>query len=334
LVEPRLRQIQRLFRRGEVRLHKEDRSPLPFCWYAFARSVADLTCKPLRSQTLPALFGLMLCELPTIGESFASSVLWKEIDKMKIRTMILVGAATLGLGATYATAQVGLWDIVHVTLPYSVIVGKTTLAPGAYTIEQLHSDASTILLFYNGDGMKFKTSTMTLKAYDPNTPSQTEVVLERVDDNYYFDKMWIQGKVYGYEFPLPKGVKEEAKEESLVTIPANTSTTPTAPENPQPPVATLPAPPAVPAVTAPPEPAQVQEPQIQEPQEPQTQPPTTTETPESSMPPTTSANRAKQPATDQSTEAPAMPSTSAGWLAMLLSGGALSGAGMLLRRKG
>ena len=46
-----------------------------------------------------------------------------------------------------------------------------------------------------------------------------------------------------------------------------------------------------------------------------------------------SANREKQPAGDNTDNTPKMPATSAGWLAMLLGGGSLSGAGMMLRRK-
>ncbi len=251
---------------------------------------------------------------------------------MKIRSLAPASAALLVLGAAgwilpHVLAQ-PMWDMVTVTLPYTVAVGDKTLAPGDYIIKQMESaDDSPVLMIYNDHGMKFQTMAMTVKTLDPNTPQDTSVTLHHIGDNYYIDKVWIEGKNYGYQIPLPKNVKERATEAAAVSVPAKTgssaattaSTTDTAStssaDTPPPP----PAPPAEPvASTPPPQPTPAPEPQAST----DTQQPTPTPAPASSD--DNSANREKQPE---------MPSTSAGWLAILLMGGTLSGTGMMLRRR-
>ena len=126
---------------------------------------------------------------------------------MNIRVVGLAAALGLGAGiwiAPQAMAQ-PQWDTVKVNLPYTVNLGDKTMPPGDYTIQQMRSDDSKILLFYNGNGMKFETSAMTIPALGKTdqTPEHTTVSLRHIGDDYYFDKIFIQGKDYGYEFPLP-----------------------------------------------------------------------------------------------------------------------------------
>jgi len=149
---------------------------------------------------------------------------------MKLGT-IAIAASGLALGlATWITpgnAQGPLWDVVHVNLPYTVSIGDKTLQPGEYTIQQNRDPggASRVLLIYSDNGMKFETSAMTIPALDPNTARDTKVLLHHFGQDYYFDKIWIQGKDYGYEFPLPDNVKSRQREEmAAVTVPAQYTT--------------------------------------------------------------------------------------------------------------
>lgn len=257
---------------------------------------------------------------------------------MTIRNLVPATAAfvVLGVGAwimPHASAQ-KMWDTVKVDLPYTVTLGDKTLPPGNYTIQQLENAGgdSPVLLIYDDHGMKFQTSALTIKAIDVTPPSDSSVSLHHIGDNYYFDKIWVAGKNYGYEIPLPKSVKEREAEAVAVSVPAQinttssttassssdtTTTTSTATDN------TPPPPPAPePATSTPPPPP-----------EPQASTNTDTNTQQQATPPPPppdqdSANREKRP-----DETPNMPATSAGWLAMLLSGGTLSGAGMMLRRR-
>src|SRR5436190_1989272 len=136
---------------------------------------------------------------------------------MKIGTMMITaGVVALGLAAwnTPSKAQGPMYDRVNVTLPYSVTIGDRTLQPGDYVIQQLRDQGggSRVLLIYSDNGMKFETSAMTIPALDQNTPEHTRVILHHFGNDYYFDKVWIQGKDYGYEFPVPDSVKARERE--------------------------------------------------------------------------------------------------------------------------
>jgi len=224
---------------------------------------------------------------------------------MKTRNYLnLAGALTLGI-AMLATPRVQaqpLDDRVTVDMPYTTTVGHKTLQPGKYVIQRLSSQSGggRVLLFYSDDGMKFETSAMTIPALDINTARDTKIILTRVGDDYYYNKIWVQGKQYGYEFPLPKAIRLRQKElMSQVTVPGNTTnssstittTTTTAQAEPTPVVAE--------------------------------------EQPAEELPSEVSANREM----DQNPAPAHLPKTAAGWLAMMLSGGGLLGAGLMLRRK-
>jgi len=254
------------------------------------------------------------------------------------RSLFSAFVLMVGIAAFTAVnnAQGPLFDKVMVNLPYSVTIGERTLQPGDYVIQQLPSPggASRVLLIYSDNGMKFETSAMTIPALDNNTPENTRVILHHFGPDYYFDKIWIQGKNYGYEFPLPDAVKARQRErmepltvaatyeavpdesaqatttqEQTTTTEQRTTTTQEtertevaqAPAQPEP----QPAAPEAPAA-AQPEPAPAQA-------EPEPAPAVTAER-------DTSADRA-------------MPDTAANWLGFLLSGGVLTGAGLALRRR-
>ncbi|HWC99207.1 MAG TPA: hypothetical protein VG456_20755 [Candidatus Sulfopaludibacter sp.] len=260
--------------------------------------------------------------------------------------VIQKGAASIAFGlASWAAMGIvqaqPLFDRVNVNLPYTVTIGDHTLQPGDYVFQQMDSISgnSRVVLIYSDNGMKFQTSAMSIPALDPNTAPDTKLVLHHLGNNYYLDKIWIQGKDYGYEFPLPDNVKSREKEmsepvsvaaryspsSSSATTSANSSTTNTT-SNTTTDTTT--------ANATPPPP-------VENPPQQVTPPPDNTMA-QNTPPSQSSADRSADRSYDQSIPAPAsnnnndttsMPHTSAGWLMMLLSGGALSGAGMRLRRK-
>ena len=289
---------------------------------------------------------------------------------MKIGTMMITaGVVALGLASlTPSKAQGPLYDRVNVNLPYTVTIGDRTLPPGDYVIQQLRDQGggSRVLLIYSDNGMKFETSAMTIPALQGTAVTQdnTRVMLHHFGNDYYFDKVWIQGKDYGYEFPLPDSVKSRQRERmepisvaanyssvqsteattsaattKQTTTPAatNSQTTTTAATNKQTtsPAATTP---ATSAATS----GQTTLGRAAEQQA--TTPSTTTSTMtaqnKSTMQPATTpsttmatSTAAQHNATSAGSADRTMPNTSAGWLMMLLSGGALSSASFALRRK-
>ncbi len=253
---------------------------------------------------------------------------------------LVLGIATLAAPKTIQAQP--LWDRVDVNLPYSVTIGDKTLQPGNYVIQQLDSPSggSQVLLIYGDNGMKFETSSLTIPALQNRTQPDTRVILHHIGSDYYFDKVWIQGKDYGYEFPLPNSVKMREKEAmqpvsvaaSASTVPATQATQSAATAQTTVQQTTTQQATTQQATTQQQTPVQTTEP-ITTPQPTTPQPVATTQqpmtTPAATMAPATTVNSADR----SSSEAPAMPHTSAGWLMMLLSGGALSGLGAKLRAK-
>jgi hypothetical protein len=248
---------------------------------------------------------------------------------MKNRSFTFAASAlVLGLATFVAPSTVQaqpMFDRVDVTLPYSVTIGDKTLQPGNYVIQQLDSQSGggQVLLIYGDNGMKFETSALTIPALQNRTQPDTRVILHHIGNDYYFDKVWVQGKDYGYEFPLPNSVKQREKEAMApVSVAANASSVPAATAR----AATTQAATTQAATTQAATTQAATTTQQTTTQQATTQPVTTTQA-------ATTTQSTMQPVTTQGTTTPAMPHTDAGWLMMLLGGGALSGLGARLRRK-
>jgi LPXTG-motif cell wall-anchored protein len=215
---------------------------------------------------------------------------------MKTRTFAIV-VSTLALECAAfvpaSRAQGPLYDTVRVNLPYTVHLEDKALQPGRYVIKELQTQQkSRVLDIYSDNGRIFQLSAITIPAYALETPDQTTVTLHRIGNQFYFDRIMIEGKNYGYEFPLPSAVKQRQKELQLISLAATYQAQP------------APAPQAVAQAAPPPEEAPAPAPE----------------------------EAAPAPAPPQASRE--LPKTSADWLMMLLSGGFLSGAGLLLRRRG
>jgi hypothetical protein len=223
---------------------------------------------------------------------------------------LLVAVSVLAIVAIAALAQGPLYDKVIVDLPYSVTIGNKVLQPGNYVIRQNPSEGGggRVLLIYSDKGRHFETSAMTIAALDTLTPKDTKVVLHRFGNDYFFDKIWIQGKNYGYEFPLPESVKSRERERMQpVNVAARYESTTQQQARTETRNEVAPAPPAA-------------EPQHEV---AQAAPP----------PPPPAPASAPEPAPAPTPAPRTMPHTDAGWMTMLLGGGLFSAAGLMLRRR-
>jgi hypothetical protein len=230
-------------------------------------------------------------------------------------------AFTLGLlTAAAGMAQGPMYDRITVNLPYSVTINKTVLPPGDYEIRQDSSPTNNrILRFFSDKGMKFETTAMAIPALDNKTPEETSLMLEKYGSDYFLNKIWVQGKNYGYEFPIPDDVKSRERERNATTVAARYEPSTTeASVTPQPAPVAGPPPPRVDAA-----PAREPEPVAQAPALPAQPFELAQNTPPAAAP-------ASSGAADTTT--PSMPATSANWLNFLLGGGTLTGIGMMLRR--
>jgi hypothetical protein len=270
---------------------------------------------------------------------------------------VLAGCLTLAGAAFFLSAILHaqpLYDRIHVNLPYTVTMQNKTLQPGDYTIQQLPGAGdSRVLLFYTKDGLKFETSAMTIPALDPDTARDTKVILNHVGEDYYISKIWVQGKDYGYELPVPEILKSRQNERvsqttlsgtyqsssstepetSAATTTSATTTASAAPVAP-PAAVTEPATAAnTPASKTTPANTDVAQNTQPTPTPQPTEQPAVQPTPQPTAADNNSADRAIPDEPPAAPDRTTMPSTAAGWLTMLLSGGTLSGAGLILRRK-
>lgn len=131
---------------------------------------------------------------------------------VRFSALAVLAAGSIFVAST-ASAQT-MYDKVIVDLPYAVTINNTTLQPGHYVIRQLETPGqdSKVLQIFGDSGMKLEATAMTIATLDNNTPEHTDIVLHHFGNDYFFDKIWIQGKNYGYEFPLPPSVKAREKE--------------------------------------------------------------------------------------------------------------------------
>jgi len=260
---------------------------------------------------------------------------------MRIKIFLLC-ALTLA-GVTAIIGQGPMYDKVIVNFPYAVTINDTVLQPGEYTIRQHESTggASRIVHIFSDQGMKLETTAMAIPALDNKTPEDTKVVLNHTGNDYYLNKIWIQGKNYGYEFPVPERFRKremertepasvvaryEAVPDETATVAQNqnqtevtrttTETTTTTTEESRQVARNEPAPQPVPEAQPEPQPAPVQA-------APEAAPRTETAA--------TTPQAGEQTFADR-TSSPNMPATSADWMSLLIGGGFLTSAGFALRR--
>jgi len=238
-------------------------------------------------------------------------------------------AAVLALAMTAVpSAQAQMGDVVKVNMPYTVTLGEKTLPPGDYEIRQLRDlgGGSRVLLIYSDKGMKFEAMAMTIPTLDLKTPEDTKVVLGHIGNDYYFDKIWVQGKNYGYEFVMPKSVRERQTETSTVaattTQSSTTESTVASNQNTE-------------TQQAVQETVKTETTPVPTPVEPE---PTPTPVPEVAEAPAPTPTPVPDSSADRSAEEPAparesMPATSADWLTLLAASGGLVCAGLALRRR-
>jgi len=255
---------------------------------------------------------------------------------MKTRKHVIVAAA-LALGIAMlvspgAKAQ-PLDDRVNVTMPYTTVIGHKTLPPGDYVIQRMPGagGGGRVLLIYSDKGMKFETSAITIPCLDPKIARDTKIVLSRIGDDYYYDKVWVQGKEYGYEFVLPKEARMRQKElMAKVTVPGSLSTSSSTVTTTTETAAAIPEP--APIVT---EETRIEtQSQLEAEAAPAPAPEVTPEPVPSDE--SLSADRemdqnpAPAPAPEERTS---MPKTASDWMAMLAGSSALLGLGVFMRRK-
>jgi len=139
---------------------------------------------------------------------------------MHLRKLLLVVIAVAAVTFSVGLQGQGLIDGIKVTLPEPVTVGDKVLQPGEYEIRRPSSVNRDVLQIFNNDKMVYETNVLTVPTgADKENPKDTRVLLHHIGDAYYFDKIWMEDKNYGWEFPLPDRVRA-LQRETAVNVPA------------------------------------------------------------------------------------------------------------------
>ena len=112
---------------------------------------------------------------------------------------LLVLTAGVCLAAIAGFGQMS--DMVKVTLPQGVMVGSVKLPAGAYTIRDISDDgsSSSVLQIRSDNGAMVVAEVMRISGSDNRRAERTEVILRRERGKYQIDKIWLEGRDYGYE---------------------------------------------------------------------------------------------------------------------------------------
>lgn len=90
---------------------------------------------------------------------------------------------------------------VKITLPYSVTVAGTTLAPGAYTVEELDfRNGSPVLTFRSDNGASVDVLANVIETPNNAVSNRTAMVLQLSGAQREVEKLWIEGQSLGFEF--------------------------------------------------------------------------------------------------------------------------------------
>ena len=105
---------------------------------------------------------------------------------------------------------------IKVTFPQRVVIQDQTLEPGEYMFKEV---SDRLLQVFDDADMKVEAAVITIDT-ESKTPSEdTKVVLYKLagTNDYFIDKIWVQGRSTGYEFPVPDKFKslEREREESI-----------------------------------------------------------------------------------------------------------------------
>jgi predicted component of type VI protein secretion system len=221
-----------------------------------------------------------------------------------------------------AVGQSPINDTVVVTFPNDVNVGSQILPAGEYTIRQLSTATNPRLLeFATEQGTRIQASATAIPVLDNNNRNESAVIVENRGQRRFVRRIWVEGKSYGYEFPI------DESDTAMAGAQSTRQTSLTARYEPAP--APAPAQEVAAAQPAAPEPTPVPQaaPNDAQPAAPE---PAPAPAPQAASEPVTQAQPAAP--TPAPVEAPSMPETSLNWVGMLLAGGALTSAGLMINR--
>jgi hypothetical protein len=135
-----------------------------------------------------------------------------------MKKYLISGLAILCLLATSGVvttrAQIDSGETIEAAIPFAFVVGNHTLPAGDYTIK-VSDDTDLNLLVVRSTEGRTAAFFQTMDAQAKGTPRQTELVFDKIGDNYFLSQIWVAGSQQGAE--LEKSKAEQQLEASGMT---------------------------------------------------------------------------------------------------------------------
>lgn len=118
---------------------------------------------------------------------------------MKKHYLLTLVVCLASLLPAFAQMNQGLG--IKVTLPYTVMVGQSSLPAGAYSIQTVRDDGNSGILIIRSESTGAAIEVLASHVGDLNghAAAKTEVTLKAVDGKFQLDKIWVEGQAFGYE---------------------------------------------------------------------------------------------------------------------------------------
>jgi hypothetical protein len=100
-------------------------------------------------------------------------------------------------------------DAFTISLPNPVVVGHRVLPPGTYNVKPIDIGGGElpVLEIRGTGGVHANIAAMIQPAFKQSAPAESGVSFYHIGNDYYFNRMWVQGLNYGYRFRLPKALR-------------------------------------------------------------------------------------------------------------------------------
>jgi hypothetical protein len=143
--------------------------------------------------------------------SFSTNTALSRREETKMRGNILITVALAMLATMAASAQT---INVKATVPFSFIVGRSTLSAGEYSLKTMSNGQ--VLALSNREAKI--TELVLSNSCESLTASKTKLVFHRYGDRYFLSQIWTEGNNRGHEIPISQREKETARNSSIQQV--------------------------------------------------------------------------------------------------------------------
>jgi hypothetical protein len=129
---------------------------------------------------------------------------------LKNLSKLVLAICVLSAGGIVANAQIDSGVTVEGNIPFSFVVGKTTLPAGRYELRALEQMQGSVIL-QNVNGKNSVTvETEAVQANVNRDVNKSEFIFDKMGDTYFLSQVWLAGTDNGSQFDVSEAEKDLA----------------------------------------------------------------------------------------------------------------------------